>query len=176
MAVIKASESISFPEAIAQTQSLLAQMENDEVSDVEIGEAIASLVKSMNGARGFFVTYLTDERPFADRPSESVIEALKSSPDFVGELLVKNVAMSAATAVIHRRNNDENTALSSDRVCRRSIQLIQKLKLEVIDNQLKQLHQSVVTGEGSYKEFLERWDYTGDREQLHAIQQAIKNI
>jgi hypothetical protein len=176
MTVVKASESITFQEAIATTQSLLEQMEADRLSDAEIREAIASLVKSMNGARGFFVTYLTDERSFADRPSESTIEALKSSPTIVSELLVKNVTMSAAMAITHRRNNDENAAQGSDRVCRRSVQLIQKLKLDAIETELKQLHQSVVTGEGSYKDFLDSWGYAGDREQMQTIQQAIENI
>jgi hypothetical protein len=127
----------------------------------------------MSGARGFFVTYLTDDRTFADSPPDFVIEALKSSPEIVSELLVKNVTMSAAMAVVHRRNNDENMAQSSDRVCRRSINLIQQLQLDEITNKLKQLQQSIATSEGSYTEFLQKWGYASDREQIQAIQEAI---
>lgn len=176
MTILKLSESITFQEAIAATQSLLEEMEAARSSDREIKEAIASLVKSMNGARGFFVTYLTDDRPIADSPSEFVIEALKSSSETVSELLVKNVAMSAAMAVVHRRNNDENMAQGSDRVCRRSINLIQQLQLDEITNKLKQLQYSIATSEGSYGDFLQRWGYASDREQIQAIQEAIKCV
>jgi hypothetical protein len=176
MTTLKISESISFQEAIATTQSLLEEMEANRASEREVEEAIASLVKSMNGARGFFVTYLTDDRSFADSPSEFVIEALKSFPEIVSELLVKNVAMSAAMAVVHRRNNDEDMAQGSDRVCRRSIQLIQKLQLDELTNKLKQLQQSIATSEGSYADFLQKWGYASDREQIQAIQEAIKRV
>jgi hypothetical protein len=47
-------ESVTFEEAIALTQSLMSQMEAGEVSQQEIAEAIAQLVKTENGARGFF--------------------------------------------------------------------------------------------------------------------------
>jgi hypothetical protein len=176
MTTLKISESIAFQEAIAATQSLLEEMETSRSSDREINEAIASLVKSTNGARGFFVTYLTDDRNFADSPADFVIEALKSSPEIVSELLVKNVVMSAAMAVVHRRNNDENMAQGSDRVCRRSINLIQQLQLDEITNKLKQLQQSMTTSKGDYAEFLQKWGYASDREQIQAIQEAIKRI
>jgi hypothetical protein len=176
MTTLKISESITFQEAIAATQSLLEEIEASRSSDREITEAIASLVKSTNGARGFFVTYLTDDRNFADFPTDFVIEALKSSPEIVSELLVKNVAMSAAMAVVHRRNNDENMAKGSDRVCQRSIQLIQKLQLDETTNKLKQLQQSITTSEGSYGDFLQRWGYASDREQIQAIQEAITAV
>jgi hypothetical protein len=176
MTILKASESITFQEAIALTHSLLEQMASNSLSETEIMSAIAALVKTMNGARGFFVTYLTDDRSLADSPSNSVVVALKSSPDLVSELLVKNLAMSTAMAITHRRNSDENSAQGSDRVCRRSIQLIQKLQLEESAIKLQELYQSIVTGAGSYQDFLERWGYNSDREQLQAIKQAIETL
>ncbi|MCC3433131.1 MAG: hypothetical protein JGK08_25040, partial [Microcoleus sp. PH2017_04_SCI_O_A] len=56
-----ASESITFEGAIELTQSLLPQIEGSRLSEAQIEQAVASLVKTKNGARGFFVTYLTDE-------------------------------------------------------------------------------------------------------------------
>jgi hypothetical protein len=176
MTTLKISESITFQEAIATTQSVLEEMETSRSSHGEIKEAIALLVKSTNGARGFFVTYLTGDRTFADSPANFVIEALKSSPEIVSELLVKNVAMSAAMAVVHRRNNDEDLAQGSDRVCRRSIQLIQKLQLDETTDKLKQLQHSINTAEGNYADFLQKWGYASDREQIQAIQKAITAV
>src|SRR3712207_1870602 len=122
-------ESVTFEKAIALTQSLLPQMEAGELSQEDVSEAIAQLVKSENGARGFFVTYLSSEGTLADNPSPAVIQALKSSPDTVAELLVKNLAMSAAMAVTHRRNDNEQMAQGSDRVRSRTTNLIKQLKL-----------------------------------------------
>ncbi len=113
-------ESVTFQEAIALTQSLLSRIEAG-VSPAEIEAGIAELVKSENGARGFFVTYLTSDGNLADNPSPEVVRALQSSPEIVAELLVKNLAMSAAMAVTHRRNGLEEMAQGSDRVRSRII-------------------------------------------------------
>jgi hypothetical protein len=161
----------SFEEAIAFTNSLLDRMEAGKLTEAEIEEAIASLVQSENGARGFFVTYLTDDRSLADNPSNAVIQALKSSPEIVSELLVKNVAMSAAMAVTHRRNGDEEMAQSSDRVRRRTFNLIGQVQLDSVFDRLEKLKESVTTGAGAYQSFLERWGY--DREQKQVIENAL---
>lgn len=166
--------SVSFTEAIAFTNSLLDRMEAGKVNEAQIEEAIASLVQSENGARGFFVTYLTDDRPFADRPSNAVILALKSAPEVVSELLVKNVAMSAAMAVTHRRDRNEEMAESSDRVCRRTANLIQQMQLDSIFDRVEKLRESVTTDTGVYQSFLQRWGY--DLEQKQVIEKALTQL
>ena len=95
---------LSFEDAIAETQVLLEKMASKSISDSEIQATIADLVQTQTGARGFFVTYLTDERPFIDSPSKGIINARQSSPDIVGELLVKNLVMFSASA--HHRKSD----------------------------------------------------------------------
>lgn len=166
--------SITFEEAMTYTHLLVENLEAGNLSDTETEAAIASLVKSENGARGFFVTYLTGESTASDNPSEAVISALKSSPKIVGELLVKNLAMSAAMAVTHRRNNNQEMAMGSERVRERSANLIQQLQLEIVKNKLQQLQESATKGEGSYQVFLKRWGY--DAEQLEVIEAAIKQV
>lgn len=167
-------ETVTFEEAIAFTQSLLSQMEAGELSQREAGEAIAQLVKTANGARGFFVTYLTSPSPLADNPSPEVIQALQSSSDFVAELLVKNVAMSAAMAVTHRRNGDEQNACRSDRVRSRTTHLIEQVELPQVRELALALRESAVTGAGSYKTFLQTWNY--DAEQRQVICQALDQV
>ena len=168
------SDAITFEDAIALTQSLLEKMSANQLKDTEIQSLITSLVKTENGARGFFVTYLTDERPLADNPSFGVIEALKSSPEIVGELLVKNLAMSSAMVMTHRRNQDETMAKGSDSVRQRTINLIQQMRSPLISEKLKELSTSAATGEGNYQSFLQRWGY--DEEQKQVIQKAISEV
>ncbi|NJN57719.1 MAG: hypothetical protein HC879_09575 [Leptolyngbyaceae cyanobacterium SL_5_9] len=167
-----APEDISFEEAIALTQSLLTQMEQGNLSEAEIGAAIAALVSSMNGARGFFVTYLSDERAIADQPSEAVMQALQTSPEIVSDLLIKNLAMSSAMAITHRRNGNEDMAQGSDRVRSRTAHLIKQLQLASVVEKAQKLHESASTGLGEYKAFLDRWGY--DAEQRQVIQQSME--
>jgi hypothetical protein len=167
-------ESVTFEEAITLTQSLLSQIATGELSQQAAGDAIAQLVKTENGARGFFVTYLTSEGTLADNPSPEVIQALQSSPDTVAELLVKNLAMSSAMAVTHRRNGDEQNAQGSNRVRSRTTHLIEQVELPQIRKLALALRESAVTGAGTYKTFLHTWGY--DAEQRQVICQALDRV
>lgn len=166
---------ITFEQAIALTQSLLSQMAAAELQPNEVESAIAQLVKSENGARGFFVTYLTSEQaPYSDDPAPEVVRALQSSPEIVAELLVKNLAMSAAMVVTHRRHQDEAMAQNSERVRSRTARLIQLVELPAVDERAQKLRESAATGEGSYKTFLQRWGY--DAEQRQVIGQVLTQV
>lgn len=167
-------ESVTFEEAIALTQSMMSQMEAGELSKPEIIQAIAQLVKTENGARGFFVTYLTSEGTLADSPSPEVIQALQLSNHTVAELLVKNLAMSAAMAVAHRRNRDEQNARESDRVRSRTTRLIEQVELPQVHELAVALRESAVTGAGTYGTFLQTWGY--DAEQRQIICQALDRV
>jgi hypothetical protein len=158
------NDSISFEEAIAFTQSFLNEIET--LTENQKEETIANLVKTENGARGFFVTYLTDERSFIDNPSEGVINGLKIAPEIVGELLVKNVAMSTAMSITHQRNNDQEMRQKSQRVTQRSLKLIQELQSNIITEKIEKLQETIKNNQGEYQEFLERWGYDEEQKQL----------
>ena len=165
---------ITFEKAIAFTQSLLLKMEAGTLSPSDIERTIAELVKTQNGARGFFVTYLTSDQTFADNPSPEVVQALRSHSDTVAELLAKNVAMSAAMALAHRRKGDEEMAQSSERVRDRTSHLIKLIDRPGVYSICREILESAITGEGSYKAFLERWGY--DTEQRQLMSQALQKV
>lgn len=165
---------LSFPDAIAATQSLMAQMANNQLNEAEIEQAISSIVSSKSGARGFFVSYLTSDMTLADRPASGAIDALKTAPEVISELLVKNLAMSSAMAITHRRNQDETNAQGSERVTKRTANLIRLVNLDLVTEELNKLKATIATGEGEYQDFLKRWGY--DRQQQEVIQQAIAQV
>jgi hypothetical protein len=171
---VNISESVTFEEAIALTQSLMSQLAAGELSQQQFSDAIAQLVKSENGARGFFVTYLSSEGTLGDNPSPEVIQALQASPDTVAELLVKNLAMSAAMAVAHRRNGNEELAQGSDRVRSRTAYIIEQAALPQVRELANQLHESALTEDGTYKTFLQRWGY--DAQQRQVICQILEQV
>ncbi|MBW4691805.1 MAG: hypothetical protein KME27_08540 [Lyngbya sp. HA4199-MV5] len=164
-------DAVSFTEAIALSQALLDQLEHGNISTTVLEATVQALASSENGARGFFVTYLSDDRPLADQPEPAILKALQTSPAIVAPLLVKNLAMSTAMAITHRRNQDHAMAQGSDRVRSRTLQLIQRLQLPQVQVEAQQLAQTIETGAGTYHPFLSRWGY--DLEQQQAIQQAL---
>lgn len=165
-------DSVSFPDAIALTQTLLDGLEQGIVTETTLETTVRALVRSENGARGFFVTYLSDDRLPAEQPTQAVITALQASPAIVSPLLVKNLAMSTAMAITHRRNQDETMAKGSDRVRSRTVQLIQRLQLPQVQAEARQLLEAIATSTGAYQPFLERWGY--DLEQQQAMQQDLE--
>lgn len=147
-------EPLNFANAIALTQELLTQ---SKISPSQI----AQLVQTQEGARGFFVTYLTSDLAV----SEEIITGLRSHPEVVSELLVKNLAMSTAQELFHRRRQDEEMASSSHKVQERTAQLIRLVDLDFVSEKLQQLIATIETG-GNYQAFLERWNYDDEQKQL----------
>jgi hypothetical protein len=161
---------VSFPQAIALAEEILALP--IDPNDAVQSQAIAALLQTSNGARGFFVTFLTGDAPLADAPTASVIRALRSAPTIVADLMVKNLAMSTAMALTHQANGDAAQAAGSARVQARSANLITQLQLPELQTQLQQLQASLPSEVGGeYADFLTRWGY--DTPQRQAIAQAI---
>jgi hypothetical protein len=161
---------ITFEDAIQQTQDLLREF--DSLGFAKIIQIITDLVSTENGARGFFVTYLTSDLSYTKLPSLEVIAALKTSPILVNELLVKNLAMSTAMAIYHRRQGNEENARGSEEVQEKTSQLINQLLSPALKEKLQQLATSANTGGGEYQAFLERWGY--DHSQRQAIAEVIQ--
>ncbi len=162
-------QDMTFEEALEEAQKFVEKM--TVISDREKEEEVRKLVSTENGARGFFVVYLTADNPAVEEVSTPIINALKSSPKIVSELLVKNLAMSAAMAITHVRNNDSAMAEKSKRVTQRCLNLIESLQLPEVTENVQEMLKSIREGEGKYVAFLERWEY--DKEQKQAIAKAF---
>jgi hypothetical protein len=165
---------IKFDEAISLTQSFLSQIESNELTSSQTEDFVSALVKTANGARGFFVTYLTARDPICDRPQAEIITALRSQPEITTDLLVKNLAMSTAQQVYHHRRNDPDMVASSATVAARTTTIIQLLNLPQIEEMCQDLARTITTGTGSYGEFLQRWGY--DQEQKNSIVRVVTQL
>ena len=167
---LTAEKNISFEDAIALTQNFVAQL--DSLSEPEKENTVTSLVASENGARGFFVTYLTSDDEVVDQESAGIVAGLKTSPEIVSELLVKNVAMSTAMKITHLKNDNEQMARNSQRVTQRSLKFLEQLDLEVSKTKIQQLQDTIANNDGIYHKFLTRWKY--DDEQKQAMVKAFQ--
>jgi hypothetical protein len=168
------SKAITFEEAITLTQSLLDQLEQSTLKASAFEEAVAKLIATQNGARGFFVAFLTDSRALIDPLMPTVIPALQSTPEMAPELLVKNLAMSTAMEITHRRNSNLELAAQSAQVQRRTTVLLDQLGFHYVKTEAEGLWQAVTENAGTYAPFLKRWGY--DAEQQTAIAQQLQAV
>jgi len=158
---------ITFEQAMELTQDLL--MSNP--SDALVESAITALLQTQNGARGFFVVFLTEDSALADVPTPPLLRALRSNPDTIADLMVKNIAMPTAMALTHQRNGNDELAVSSNQTQVRSIHLVQQLNLPEITTLLRSMQSTIQNNNGDYQSFLDRWGY--DQEQRDAIGQVL---
>ncbi|MGF1537261.1 MAG: hypothetical protein ACFB4J_12380 [Elainellaceae cyanobacterium] len=175
-------DNVSFSDAIALTRQLLDHVGVSEKDDhleagdeAAIAQAIAALVQTKAGARGFFVAYLTGEPAPASPPHPGVISGLKLAPEQTVDLLTKNLAMSTAMVLTHNRQNNSEMARQSSLVQSRSLDLIEVLKMPTLRQALTQLRDSAaatdeaqasnhVTDRG-YEAFLTQWNYDNEQRQ-----------
>ena len=165
---------LSFPQAIADTNSLITKIADKQLNETEIESEVAFFVNTIEGARGFFVAYLTSEWSVTDNPSTGVIKGLQSSPEIVSNLLVKNLAMCTAVGLFHRRNDNLPAASGSDRVQRRTINLMQKLNSDLVKQKLQELVATIDNQSDTYQEFLASQKY--DEEQREKIKNIISEF
>ncbi len=163
---------IRFAAAIELTQQFVLQLQDGALTPEQVQSFVADLVATQEGARGFFVGYLTNGLGVVDKVDPGIILGLQTHPAVVADLLVKNLAMSTAQNIHFLRENQTDMAANSATVAKRSRQLIDAVKMPEIRVVAQQIIDAVQTGAGEYGEFLERWGY--DVEQQKAIEQALQ--
>ena len=174
MSILTVPANIKFDAAIDLTQLFLAQLKKNELSSAQILDFVSALIQTANGARGFFVTYLTAQDPICDEPQPEIITAIATHPEIAADLLVKNIAMSTAQQLYHQRRDDSEMMASSATVAARTTKMIQALNLPQIQAMLRELTNTIQTGTGSYTEFLTRWGY--DQEQKELIDRIVSQL
>ena len=162
----------TFKEAMEATMIWCKSWENDEISDEVISDRIGELIKTVEGARGFFVVSLSIDCPLMDRFPDALIFQLRSSGDIVIDLTVKNLAMSSAMVITHHKNNDSQE-IQSERIKIRCIELLKLLDSNAVKKRLDVLLEAT-KGNGTDLKFLDRWGYND--EQITAISESIHKV
>jgi hypothetical protein len=162
---------MSFEQSLRETERLLSDLSDGNVEPASAAETVGKLVSSVSGARGFLVSFLTGNFVLADEPPQYIVDALKTAPSVVSDLLAKNLVMSSTMALTHRRNDDSGMERGSLTVERRTTRLVQLLDMPEMHERMQQMLESVTERKGPYVEFLTRWQY--DEEQLGCAQRAL---
>ncbi|MDZ4832505.1 MAG: hypothetical protein SGJ27_01765 [Candidatus Melainabacteria bacterium] len=177
-------ENLTFHQSIEASRELIEKLESKTLPEDQAREEIGALLSDMATARGFFVSLLTGDWKFGNKIPPIVIESIKAKPGHSYTLLARNLVMSCATAVAHKRSEQPNLAEGSDRVAERSAYLIKKIDNADIMSELvdikcaceERLHEGTphAQNSGAYHAFLERWSY--DLEQIRAARDSVKNL
>ena len=162
----------TFKDAMQASMLWCKSWENDEISDEVISDRIGELIKTVEGARGFFVVSLSIDCPLMDRFPDALIFQLRSSGEIVVDLTAKNLAMSSAMVITHSKNNDIQE-FQSERIKIRCIELLKLLDSNKVKKRLSNLLEAT-KGYGSDLKFLQRWDYND--EQINAISESIYEV
>ena len=162
----------TFKEAMQASMLWCKSWENDEISDEVISDRIGELIKTVEGARGFFVVSLSIDCPLMDRFPDALIFQLRSSGDIIVDLTVKNLAMSSAMIITHRNNKDAQE-FQSERIKTRCIELLKLLDSTQVKKRLDILLEAT-KGNGTDLKFLNKWGYND--EQINAISESIYEV
>ena len=162
----------TFKEAMQASMIWCKSWENDEISDEVISDRIGELIKTVEGARGFFVVSLSIDCPLMDRLPDQLIFQLRSSGEIVVDLIVKNLAMSSAMIITHRKNKDPQE-IQSERIKIRCVELLKQLDSTQVKKRLDVLLEAT-KGSGIDLKFLNKWGY--NYEQINAISKSIYEV
>lgn len=163
----------TFQEAIAMSAEWIRLWDAGELSDEVLADEVGKLVRERDGARGFFVVSLTGDSPLMDRLPEPLVFHLRLIGPDVVDLTVRNLAMSTAMALHHRRQQDQSMLDGSLRVQGRSRDLLAHLDPLLVKEKLESMLAGL-KGQGEEQAFFERWGY--DEEQRKDIESALMAV
>ena len=134
----------SFTQAINISAQWCKEWGEDLLSEEVLADRVAELIKTKNGLRGFFAYALSDKDCFLlDKLPISLIFKFNEGGDEVVQIVVKNLIMSTAQIIVHRRENKHEYEITSENIsdrCKGILRLLEtKLVIKNVNQVLKDL-------------------------------------
>ena len=130
----------SFTQAINISALWCKEWDEDLLSEEVLADRIAELIKTKNGLRGFFAYALSDKDCFLlDSLPFSLIYKLNEGGDPVVEIVIKNLIMSSAQIINHRRENNHDYEITSANISERCKSILRHLKTKLVTKTVNQV-------------------------------------
>jgi len=130
----------SFTQAINISAQWCKEWGEDLLSEEVLADRIAELTKTRNGLRGFFAYALSDKDCFLlDKLPFSLIYKLNEGGDAVTDIVVKNLIMSSAQIIIHRRDNNHEYEITSENISDRCKAILRLLETKSVTKSVNQV-------------------------------------
>lgn len=131
---------VSFTQAINISAQWCKAWGDDLLSEEVLADRIAELIKTRNGLRGFFAYALSDKDCFLlDKLPFSLIYKLNEGGVDVAEIVVKNLIMSSAQIIIHRRDKNYEYAIKSENISDRCKAILRLIETKLVTNSVNQV-------------------------------------
>ena len=130
----------SFTQAINISAKWCKEWGEDLLSEEVLADRIAELIKTKNGLRGFFAYTLSDKDCLLlDKLPSSLIFKLNEGGDTVVEIVVKNLIMSTAQIIMHRRENNHEYEMTSENIADRCKGLLRLLETKSVTKTINKI-------------------------------------
>ena len=130
----------SFTQAINISAQWCKEWEEDLLSEEVLADRIAELIKTKNGIRGFFAYALSDKDCYLlDKLPLSLVFKLTEGGKNVVEIVIKNLIMSSAQIIIHRRENNIEYKLSSENISERCKSILRLLDTKLVTKTINEI-------------------------------------
>ena len=141
----------SFTQAINISAQWCKEWDEDLLSEEVLADRIAELIKTRNGLRGFFAYALSDKDCLLlDKLPFSLIFKLHEGGEDVVEIVVKNLIMSSAQIIIHRRENNHEYELTSENISDRCKAILRLLETKLVTKTINQILKDLDTMGNSF--------------------------
>ena len=162
----------SFTQAINISAQWCKEWGEDLLSEEVLADRVAELIKTKNGLRGFFAYALSDKDCFLlDKIPFSLIFKLNEGGDTVVEILVKNLIMSSAQIIIHRRENNHEYEITSEIISDRCKAILKLIDTNSVTNTVNKILKDLDTMGNSLDNSIKY-----DSEQKEFIKKQILDI
>jgi len=130
----------SFTQAINVSAKWCKEWGDDLLSEEVLADRISELIKTKNGLRGFFAYALSDKDCFLlDKLPFSLMFKFNEGGDPVVEIVLKNLIMSSAQIIIHRRDNNHEYEIASENISDRCKAILRLLETKSVTTSVNQV-------------------------------------
>ena len=130
----------SFTQAINISAQWCKEWGDDLLSEEVLADRVAELIKTKNGLRGFFAYTLSDQNCYLlDKLPFSFVFKLQEGGNDVVEIVVKNLIMSSAQIVVHKRENNIEYQTNSKNISERCKSILRVLDTKSVTTNINQI-------------------------------------
>ena len=134
------SKNPSFLQSIDIANQWCKDWEEELLSDEVLADRVAELIKTKNGLRGFFAYALSDINcSLLDKLPSSLIFKFVEGGEQIVEITVKNLIMSSAQIINHRRDNNPKYEEMSANISDRCINILKVLDTKLVKNKVNMI-------------------------------------
>ena len=163
---------VSFKQALNISFQWCKEWGEDLLSEEVLADRIAELIKTRNGIRGFFAYALSDKDCLLlDKLPFPLIYKLNEGGDAVTNIVVKNLIMSSAQIIIHRRDNNHEYEMTSENISDRCKAILRLLETKSVSKSVNQVLRDLDDMGNSFDDSVKY-----DSEQKEFIKKQILDI